>query len=271
MACRSILSFVGLGTSGGQQDATDAAPARRAGRWAGLLLAAGLVFSTMASPARATVEFIGLEYGVTEVARLGSTLYGRAVTTPAGGPWNNLQFNYWWIFQSEYTRLNPFAAGELFLLSQPYTGSPLNLSLATPNVIASTSLVVNIVNDLSSVGVDASLKNAWQFDASVVLQPNTTYYFFMGDVDPAGRQISLFTTPGQDWYVMCQALPTGCLPQNGNYMLENFQVPYALTGVRMNTQEEQPPAESVPAPGSSWMILALGALVARRVFGRGVG
>jgi hypothetical protein len=86
------------------------------------------------------------------------------VTTPGGGPWTNITFNFFSDFAG-----TPAAVGTLFLLSQEDSifnfGSvaPQNLSSSTAGYIAQSQSI--------SGGV-------YVFAPSVVLQPNTQYFFY---------------------------------------------------------------------------------------------
>ena len=55
---------------------------------------------------------------------------GQSLTTPAGGPWTNLTFN--WFDEGG----NPVADGDLFMLDREYLGPPDLLTIETPGVIA---------------------------------------------------------------------------------------------------------------------------------------
>lgn len=82
---------------------------------------------------------------------------GTRLTTPTGGPWNNITFNW---FADDAT--TPTAFGTLFITSQEYLGTPSNLGTA-PGLIA------------QSVSVE---DGAYQFASSVTLQANTQYWFY---------------------------------------------------------------------------------------------
>jgi hypothetical protein len=82
---------------------------------------------------------------------------GQSVTTPAGGPWNNLTFNW---FNAAGA---PTAAGSLFLLSQVYTGTPAALSSATAGFIGSTSNISG---------------GTWLFAPGITIAPNTQYFLY---------------------------------------------------------------------------------------------
>lgn len=84
---------------------------------------------------------------------------GESFTTPGGGPWNSISFN----FYSNSPATTPRAAGTAFLLSTAYAGTPAALSNATPGFIASST---------SNAG------GIYTFDSAVTLQPNTPYWIF---------------------------------------------------------------------------------------------
>jgi len=95
---------------------------------------------------------------------------GQSVTTPIGGPWDNLGFNFVQCVDPSGTSClstttnTPFALGGLFLLTQKYDGLPSGLSSATPGFIADTSTIVGGV---------------WTFASSVTLNPSSQYFFYM--------------------------------------------------------------------------------------------
>ena len=96
----------------------------------------------------------------TAVSQLGQLIPGQSVTTPAGGPWNNITFNFFSDFAG-----TPAAAGTLFLLSQEDSifnagaTAPQNLSSSTAGYIAQSQSI--------SGGV-------YVFAPSLVLQPSTS-------------------------------------------------------------------------------------------------
>jgi hypothetical protein len=99
---------------------------------------------------------------------VGPFSFGQSLATPAGGPWNNIQFNF--VIGESGQLFDPDgtgALGTLFLLSQSYTGAPGALGIATPGFLASTSTIDGGV---------------WQFAPDVTLQPETQYFFYMGSV-----------------------------------------------------------------------------------------
>ena len=82
---------------------------------------------------------------------------GQSVTTASGGPWGSLSFNF--IDDSS----NPYASGNLYVLSQVYAGTPAALSAATPGFI----------------GVAAASGGVWTFAPSLILHSSTQYFFYM--------------------------------------------------------------------------------------------
>jgi hypothetical protein len=83
---------------------------------------------------------------------------GQEVTTPSGGPWNNIVFDFY------DGNGNPAALGTVYLLSQPYTGTASALTSSTPGFIAGA--------------VGGGLGGSYTFATSVTLQSNTAYYFY---------------------------------------------------------------------------------------------
>lgn len=97
---------------------------------------------------------------------VGQFNFGQSVTTPAGGPWNNIRFHF--NIGESGQLFDPTATGAfgtLFLLSQSYSGTAAGLSNATPGFLASTASISG---------------GTWQFAPEVTLQENTQYFFFMG-------------------------------------------------------------------------------------------
>ena len=83
---------------------------------------------------------------------------GQSVTTPAGGPFDHITFN----FYADPAATVPLAPGDLFLLTQEYLGLPPDLSSSTPGFLA------------QSTGVSSGV---YLFDPSVTLQGGTQYFF----------------------------------------------------------------------------------------------
>ena len=85
--------------------------------------------------------------------------FGQDFTTPGGGPWNNLAFN----FYDDYPPTTPSAAGTAYLFSQQYTESPSELNSGDAGFIASSTSVAGGV---------------YSFAPLVTLQANTAYWIF---------------------------------------------------------------------------------------------
>jgi hypothetical protein len=96
---------------------------------------------------------------------------GQTVTTPAGGPWDNIKFNFY-----QASTGNPDAIGGLYALTQAYTGSPSALSTSTAGFLAYTTTINNGV---------------WEF-SGLTLNPSTQYFFYM-DTTFATNNTRLFT------------------------------------------------------------------------------
>ncbi len=98
-----------------------------------------------------------LEFTAGTASTLSPLYPGQLVKTPAGGPWNNLVFNW---FDPGGT---PAAFGTLFLLGAQYFGTPAALSASTPGFLAQSQ---------STAG------GFYTFAAGETLQPNTQYLFY---------------------------------------------------------------------------------------------
>ena len=154
---------------------------------------------------------------------------GQSVTTASGGNWGgSLSFNF--IDDSS----NPYASGNLYLLSQAYSGTPANLSAATPGYL----------------GVAAASGGFWTFN-SVVLQSSTQYFFYM---DSAVTGFLAVQSPGAygggSFY--------GAFDTNNNYGAGGSDLDFLLTGTDVNPG---------PLPGSgllSYLVLGSGGAAAFR-------
>jgi len=89
----------------------------------------------------------------------GNVFWGESFTTPAGGPWNSITFNFF----SDAGATTPTAPGDAFLLSSQYLGLPTNLSSGTPGFIAEST---------------GNAGGIWTFAAGVTLSPNTEYWIY---------------------------------------------------------------------------------------------
>ena len=84
---------------------------------------------------------------------------GQSFTTPSGGPWDDVTFN----FYSNVPPTTPTAAGTAFLLSQEYLGTPSNLSSSTPGFLG------------ESTGITGG---RYVFPAALELQPGNQYFVY---------------------------------------------------------------------------------------------
>jgi hypothetical protein len=94
---------------------------------------------------------------------------GQSVTTPTGGPWDDLGFNFVQCGNPSGTSClagtsSPYALGDLYLLTQIYDGLPSGLSSSTPGFVAEATTITGGV---------------WTFASSVTLNPSTQYFFYM--------------------------------------------------------------------------------------------
>jgi hypothetical protein len=90
-----------------------------------------------------------------------SSFWGQSFTTPAGGPWDSLTFNF---YSGEFpSPISPIAQGTGYLLTEQYTGDPANLSNSTPGFLAASTGISN---------------NEYVFASSVELLPATEYFFY---------------------------------------------------------------------------------------------
>src|SRR5262245_22182496 len=84
----------------------------------------------------------------------GFEFVGQSFTTPAGGPWNHITFNF-------FGSGTAVAEGTLYIFTSAFTGGPADLSRSTPLAM--------------STGVS---NGAYMFDPAFTLPPNTTYYAY---------------------------------------------------------------------------------------------
>jgi hypothetical protein len=141
---------------------------------------------------------------------------GVSLTTGAGGPWNDITFNFY-DASSDAAR----AAGTLFILTSSYAGTPTDLSSGTTGFLAQS---------VSAIG------NVWQFASNVTLNPNTVYYFYTdegfswpsgsgsgGNLDPGGQPYFADTATsnystngnpvgGRNWNYLLQGQVVGAVP-----------------------------------------------------------
>jgi hypothetical protein len=133
---------------------------------------------------------------------------GQSFTTPTGGPWNHITFNFFAPNDS-----SSVAAGTAYLLSQQYSGAPGNLS-GQPGFLG------------ASTGIAAG---AYVFAPPLTLQPNTQYFLYEDTplTISAGNTIS-----GGQAYVAGNGAPN-FVPANGavsfDFLLSGGMVPEPAT------------------------------------------
>ena len=118
-----------------------------------LLVSAAALLGSVANAGVITSYTAGL-------APANSLFVGQSVTTPSGGPWNQLSFNF---FSDTSGGTTPSGSGTVFLLSSAYAGTPANLSSGTTDFLAQSL---------------AAVSGVYSFGASVTLQPGTQYFFY---------------------------------------------------------------------------------------------
>lgn len=145
---------------------------------------------------------------------------GQSVTTPTGGPWSNITFNWY-----DSTTGAPLAQGNLYLLSQAYTGTPQALSLFTPNLL----------------GVGAASAGVYAFAPSLSLAPSTQYFFYSDSVPGGQGAVEMGAGAGY-----AGGVRYGAANGNGSFTSRPGDVSFSLQGV------------AVPEPGATSIVAALG-------------
>ena len=159
-------------------------------------------------------------------------VHGQSTTTLAGGPWNEIQFNFYdntpeEISPAGYT---PVAAGNLFILSSEYLGAPGNLSSATTGFVA------------QSTGITAGV---YQFDSAVTLAGETRYWFY---TDAEFNRVNGTS-----------------LPEETGYYILGGEMDYAPSGKGYDFAFLLQGVVDVPEPTTAAILsLSLGALSLRR-------
>ncbi|HVT80582.1 MAG TPA: hypothetical protein VHM90_07990 [Phycisphaerae bacterium] len=89
---------------------------------------------------------------------VGEGFSGQSFTTPGGGPWKNITFNF-----VSYPGGGSFAQGTITLLDQVYAGAPGDLDSSTAGY----------------VGTAVAVGNVYSFDSGVQLSGNTQYFIYV--------------------------------------------------------------------------------------------
>lgn len=158
--------------------------------------------------------------------------YGQSVTTPVGGPWDSIEFNFLGTTPSNET-ISDFALGGLYVLSQAYTGAPDALSSSTAGYLGFTSTI----ND-----------GTWDF-SGVTLQPSTQYFFYMNSLVPLGNAVELDTSSS---YTGGSVYYSGSV--SSSYAnVSSASAEFDLTGTQVS---------GAPEPGTALLMAGAAALVA---------
>jgi hypothetical protein len=157
----------------------------------------------------------------------GSQYPAESFTTPAGGPWNNITFNF---VAGDFA--TPAAVGTAYLLTQAYTGTPAGLSSSAAGFVA------------ASTGVSGG---KYVFAPSVTLQPNTQYFVFSDSSFVMSWDVS--GTSSASFY---RALTSSGVFANFPLLEANFQVSSTVVSTSV-------PVLSTPALISLGMLLAAAA------------
>jgi hypothetical protein len=113
----------------------------------------------------------------------GPSFFGQSFTTPNGGPWYNITFNF---FSDQ--GVTPVAEGTAYLFAAPYTGTPAGLS----EVLGTLSAATRTANEARKAASARPLASApgfvaasiavsggvYVFPSSLILLPNTQYFVY---------------------------------------------------------------------------------------------
>ena len=121
--------------------------------------AAVLLIGCLALPSKSAASTI-TQFVTPFTGGISCCAIGQEIVTPSGGPWTDITFNF---FENDDEADTPTAGGSLFVLDQEYLGSPGALGASTTGYLA------------ESIGV---VSGVWQFASTLVLQPNTHYFFY---------------------------------------------------------------------------------------------
>lgn len=114
-------------------------------------LTAAAVLIGLTAPARA-----GVLINFTGGATTDNQAPGQSFTTPAGGPYHDIKFNW-------YNESGPTAVGTLYILTSSYAGTPAALSSSTPGFVGASTSIVG---------------NEYIFNTAVTLLGGTQYYAY---------------------------------------------------------------------------------------------
>ena len=150
--------------------------------------ASSAVAPTTTPTARAIVTLVDVK-AVVDVTAGGPGTWnwvGQSVTMPAGGPFDNIRFNW---YTSRFIGLSPSsptAFGTLYLLKQEYLGLPGDLSPSTPGFVARSASIS---------------EGQYLFAPGVTLTSGTQYWFYTDTQGDFASSFDVSTYPDGDMYV----------------------------------------------------------------------
>lgn len=172
------------------------------------------------------------------ISSLGPTFWGQSFTTPVGGPWNNLTFNFY-----RNAAHDPAAVGTLYILDEL---GWLPGEIPVPDQLSETFLgYVAHSEAVNAFGTGT----AWYFPSTAQLEGGTKYWAFMDESgywpDPDFLLVNGDNpfTAGESYYA--QGASSGYGPSGAIYDLN-----FSLNGL---------PVSAVPESGTA-CLLALGLL-----------
>ncbi len=141
-----------------------------------VLLIALLATAALSQAARADslITFTGVAANVGPGEDEG--YFGQSFTTPGGGPWNNITFNFF----NQSNDGTPYAFEDVYLFSQPFTGDASDTTALT--------------SATGYLGMSTGSGTVYQFSPTIQLNGNTQYFIYTGGASGlAGLAIE---TPG---------------------------------------------------------------------------
>jgi hypothetical protein len=173
---------------------------------------AAAVLAALAVPSSSPAALITQNTGGT-ASSVVPLFFGQPFTTPAGGPWDNLAFNFF----ADTPTPTPVAFGVAYLLTQPYDGPPAGLSPAVPGFLA------------QSTGISGG---QYVFAPSVTVQPLTQYFLYEQRLIPTGAITGGNIFIGANDFFMVDAIT----PLTSGRVSAN----YALTGTAAVSANPEP-------------------------------
>jgi hypothetical protein len=179
-----------------------------------------------------------VQYSVGTSSTVSTGFYiGESLTTPTGGPWDDIDFNFVQCTAANGMNqctgsTNPYALGGIYVLTQAYGGTPAGLSSSTPGFVAFTNSIT---------------AGAWTFAPSVTLDSSTQYFFYM-DTAFSGAELE-YSNGGP-------AYPGGGAYQAGGGNCNDVDY-CTVGGVVMQFDLTGTSTAAVPEPGTS-ALMALG-------------